>query len=308
MIVRPRINWWRMLFVWNGSVLKPIIPQLLFMLAVDLLALLTDGRILGKKVPLDTAPFTLVGVSLAIFLAFRNNASYDRHWEARKLWGHLLTTSRSLASQVIAYLPTHGPAFDRDQFIARLIAVAYALKHELRGSDASGDLARLLPPGDAASLAGKCYQPMALVHLLRCSLGGLAVADGAPMPAGRAWLLDQQLNELSTAIGSCERIATTPIPFPYGVLLHRTVYVYCILLPFGLVDSIGIATPLISLFVSYTLLALEAIASELAEPFGTEPNNLALDAIARGIERSLQELNGAALPPPIETVNRYIIS
>lgn len=55
----------------------------LTMLAVGLLALLTHGRILGEKVPLDTAPFTLIGVSLAIFLAFRNNASYDRYWEAR---------------------------------------------------------------------------------------------------------------------------------------------------------------------------------------------------------------------------------
>jgi putative membrane protein len=142
---------------------------------------------------------------------------------------------------------------------------------------------------------------MALVHGLRCTLAAQAAGN-------YLWLLDQQLNELSTAIGSCERIATTPIPFPYGVLLHRTVYVYCILLPFGLVDSIGIATPLISLFVSYTLLALEAIASELAEPFGTEPNNLALDAITRGIERSLLELNGAPLPPHIEAGQRYIIS
>jgi ion channel-forming bestrophin family protein len=325
MIVRPKINWWRMLFVWNGSVLKPIIPQLLFLLVVDLLALLSDGRILGKKVPLDTAPFTLVGVSLAIFLAFRNNASYDRHWEARKLWGHLLIASRSLASQAIAYLPARAAGggrgnveragfdhvdsdragFDRDYFIARLVAVAYTLKHALRDSDAGADLARLLPGGDVAALAEKRYQPMALVHSLRCTLGDLAAAQ---VEGNRLWLLDQQLNELSMAIGSCERIATTPIPFPYGVLLHRTVYVYCILLPFGLVDSIGIATPAISLFVSYTLLALEAIASELAEPFGMEPNNLALDAITRGIERSLLELNGVTLPPSVETGQRYIIS
>jgi ion channel-forming bestrophin family protein len=91
MIVRPKVNWLRMLFVWNGSVLQSIIPQLLFMLMVGLLALATGGRIFGEKVPLDTAPFTLIGVSLAIFLAFRNNASYDRYWEARKLWGHTWT-------------------------------------------------------------------------------------------------------------------------------------------------------------------------------------------------------------------------
>jgi anaerobic selenocysteine-containing dehydrogenase len=69
-------NWLRMLFVWDGSVLQAIIPQLLLMLVISSLALLTDGRVFGVKIPLDTAPFPMVGISLAIFLGFRNNASY----------------------------------------------------------------------------------------------------------------------------------------------------------------------------------------------------------------------------------------
>ncbi|GAA5237441.1 hypothetical protein BMMON2_02630 [Burkholderia mallei] len=86
MIVRPREHGFRMLFVWNGSVLKSILPQLALMSAVSIVALLTNGRILGEKVPLNPTPFTLAGLALAIFAAFRNNASYDRYWEARKLW------------------------------------------------------------------------------------------------------------------------------------------------------------------------------------------------------------------------------
>ncbi|MEA3093897.1 MAG: ion channel-forming bestrophin family protein [Caballeronia sp.] len=106
-------------------------------------------------------------------------------------------------------------------------------------------------------------------------------------------------------VGGCERIASTPIPYPYGVLLHRTVYAYCLLLPFGLVDSIGTVTPLISVFVSYTLIALEAIASEVAEPFGIAPNNLALDAMTRNIERTLLELCDEALPAETKPDRRY---
>ena len=34
----------------------------------------------------------LLGVALAIFLGFRNSTSYERFWEARELWGNLLTT------------------------------------------------------------------------------------------------------------------------------------------------------------------------------------------------------------------------
>ncbi|CAD6560019.1 hypothetical protein LMG28727_07025 [Paraburkholderia kirstenboschensis] len=79
MIVRPAPNWFRMLFVWHGSVLKAILPKLALMTLVSVLAMCTHGRIFGEKVPLNTTPFTLCGVALTIFLAFRNSASYDRY-------------------------------------------------------------------------------------------------------------------------------------------------------------------------------------------------------------------------------------
>ena len=53
MIVRPSENWFRLLFVWNSSVLQSIIPQLLFMAAVSILAVFTQGRIFGEKIPLN---------------------------------------------------------------------------------------------------------------------------------------------------------------------------------------------------------------------------------------------------------------
>jgi predicted membrane chloride channel (bestrophin family) len=68
-----------------GSVLKSIISQLVFMAAISSLTVLTQGQIFGETIPLDTAPFTLFGLALAIVLAFRNNASYGRFNEARHL-------------------------------------------------------------------------------------------------------------------------------------------------------------------------------------------------------------------------------
>ena len=306
MIVRPKVNWLRMLFIWHGSVLQSILPQLCMMLAVSLLALHTHGRILDEKVPLDTAPFTLVGVSLAIFLAFRNNASYDRYWEARKAWGHLLTVARSLTTQIMSYAPADDADFPREQFVNRVIALVYTLKHQLRGSDAGADLRRYLPLQECAEIGSKQYQPVLLLHRLRASLGELE-REGK-LPANALWMCDQQVNELSTVIGTCERIANTPLPFAYSVLLHRTVYLYCFLLPFGLVDSIGAATPLIAVFVSYTLIALEAIAGEISDPFGTLPNNLPLDALTLNIERSLLELNRRAMPAERAASHGYLLS
>lgn len=309
MIVRRADHWLRMLFVWDGSVLRTVLPQLLLMLAVSSLALLGDGRVFGEKIPLDTAPFPLVGVSLAIFLAFRNNASYARYLEARQVWGHLLIASRALTSQALAYLPDDRAVFDRMLFARRLIAFTHALKHQLRKTDASVDLQRWLPPAEAAELAVKSYRPVAMLDRLRAMLVRAGASAGVRAEhRGADWMFDGQLNELASAVGACERICNTPIPYAYGVLVHRTVYAYCLMLPFGLVDSIGVATPLISVFVSYTLLALEAIAREIAEPFGATPNSLALEAISRTVERSVLEQCGQPMPPEVAVGEGYVLN
>lgn len=295
MIVRPQPHWFRMLFVWNGSVLRAIIPQMLLMTAVSTLAVFTGGKVFGDKLPLNTSTFTLLGVALAIFLAFRNNASYDRYWEGRKIWGALLIAARALASQGLHY--ASGDTTQRQLFIDRIVLLVHALKHQLRKTSPQAELERLLPAAQAQQLGQARYLPVAVMDDLRGLLA--RASDEGQLSDARLWACDQQLNEINHCIGACERIASTPIPFAYGVLLHRTVYIYCLLLPFGLVDAIGYATPLISVFVSYTFLALEAIACDIAEPFAVSPNGLALEAISVEIERSLRELAGQPLPPAV---------
>ncbi|KVV41235.1 hypothetical protein WK81_18080 [Burkholderia ubonensis] len=303
MIVRPRQNWLQMLFVWNGSVLQSIIPQLVFMAIVSTLAVFTNGRIFGEKIPLNTAPFTLFGLALAIFLAFRNNASFERFKEARHLWGDVLIASRTLTSQMRRYLPDHVDDALRNQTIDLLIAFVYALKHQLRHTDPADDLTRVLGRARADALSGKVYKPVALLDEIRGNLARMLAR--APDAGTTRWMVDEQIDRLGNAVGGCERIASTPIPFAYSVLLHRTVYAYCVLLPFGLVDSTEFFTPLICVFISYTLIALEAIANEVAEPFSTAPNALALDAMARTIERSVLELCGAELPKEVAPTDAY---
>ena len=291
MIVRPMQNWLRILFIWNGSVLQSIIPQLLLMGALSMLAVFTHGRVFGEKIPLSTAPFTLFGLTLAIFLVFRNNASYARFTEARLLWGNVLIASRTLTSQILCYAPEQAGVADK------LIAFSYALKHQLRRTDPNPDLLRLLDPEETARLRHKLFRPVAILNDIRGSL--------VPASETTRWMLDTQINELEKCVGGCERLASTPIPFAYSVLLHRTVYAYCVLLPFGLVDSTEFFTPLLCIFISYTLIALEAIANEVAEPFSLAPNALALDAIARTIERSILELCGRPVPDEIAPVRPY---
>jgi putative membrane protein len=300
MILRPRQNWFSLLFVWNGSVLQSIIPQLTFMAVVSSLAVATQGRIFGEKIPLNTTPFTLFGLTLAIFLAFRNNASYQRFDEARRLWGNLLISARELTSQTLCYAPANAGKL---AFAHSMIAFVYALKHQLRGTDPGVDLTRLLGGNRADALRETRYRPVALLNEIRREFADLQIRGS--ISDTKLWMLDVQIKELGKSVGGCERIASTPIPFAYNVLLHRTVYTYCVLLPFGLVDSTEFFTPLLCVFISYTLIALEAIASEVAEPFSVAPNALALDAMTRNIERSILELCGCDLPDEIVPVRPY---
>ncbi|UUE95067.1 bestrophin family protein [Comamonas thiooxydans] len=303
MIVRPQQSWLRLLFVWDRSVLQSIVPQLAFIGTVSCVAVLTHGRILGEKIPLNTTLLTLFGLTLAIFLSFRNTASYDRFKEARYLWGNLLIAARQFTSQTLCYIQ------DRDQVIqisSLLFAAVYALKHELRSTDPSEDLRRFLDPEQFEKFAVKVYKPNDLLHVIRARL--VRLNANKEVSDIQFWTLDAQLVEMGKAVGGCERIASTPIPFAYSVLLHRTVYTYCILLPFGLVDATELFTPLLCLFLSYTLIALEAIAGEVAEPFGLAPNALALDALARNIERSVCELCELPLPEPVRPHRAYQIT
>jgi len=98
-------------------------------------------------------------------------------------------------------------------------------------------------------------------------------------------------------VGGCERILNTPLPFTYHVLLHRTVYIYCFLLPFGLVDVVGWMMPVLVVFISYTFISLDAIVAEIGEPFGVESNDLALNSICRTIEYSVFEQANIPQPP-----------
>jgi ion channel-forming bestrophin family protein len=54
---------------------------------------------------LTAMPFTLVALSLSIFMSFRNNACRDRWWEGRKPWGQLLIAGRSFERQTSVFQP-----------------------------------------------------------------------------------------------------------------------------------------------------------------------------------------------------------
>ena len=116
--------------------------------------------------------------------------------------------------------------------------------------------------------------------------------------------LEDRLAKLSAIQAACERIRSTPLPFAYTLLLHRTAYMFCGLLPFGLAGALGWGTPLVTAVVSYTFFGLDALGNELEEPFGREANDLPLDAMVRTFEREIRAALGEhVLPPPLQPVD-----
>lgn len=304
MIIRKNENWFKMLFIWKGSVLPQILPRLILLFLLSVAIVFLKGKIFDYKVALNPAPFTIFGVALALFLGFRNTVSYDRFWEGRKLWGALLNDTRSLARQALTLTAYPKDSKEIKTFINYLIAFTYALKHQLRHTDPAADLQKRLGPDLAGSLKLARFKPIMIMKQM-----GLWVQEARTKGHIDTIIqtsFDENFNKLSDIVGGCERIASTPIPYTYRVLLHRTVYLYCFLLPFGFVDSLGWITPFIVIFIAYTFVALEAIADEIADPFGTEPNDLALNAMSEMIESTLLELAEQPLPATNQSAHWYL--
>lgn len=305
MIVRPNLGWYRMLFVWRGSVLGDIIIQLLIVLVTSVAVTWSHGQVVGYEINLGASPFAVIGVPIAVFLGFRNSASYERYWEGRKLWGSLLNVSRSLLRQALslARLPADDPR--SQELLGLLIAFMNALRHQLRKSDAEQELRKWLSADLYEVVRRARYRPAVILN----RMGGWVseLRQAGQIGEITAMAIDQNLNHLSEVLGGCERIASTPLPLSYSVMIHRTVYVYCLLLPFGLVSSVGAFTPLVCLLVAYSFLALETLAQELEEPFGTSPHDLPLQTMCTGIEETLREMAGERLEPEIADPKAYVL-
>ncbi len=311
MITLSRPRGVRLFFTLRGSILPRVGRPLALCVAVAVAVTFTHGVLFHWKVTLTAVPFSIIGLALAICLGFRNNVAYDRYWEGRKLWGELVTRSRSLARQLQSLTLFEEPArFDdaadpRTAMIRRTIAHAHALRQELRGSDATADVAPWLPEAECVEFKASRLGSDWLVRRNGQDLGALVRAGR--LDPRLAAEIDATLSAMTAVAAGCERIRSTPMPFAYTLLLHRTASLYCYLLPFGLVDTIGAMTPFVVAIVAYTFFGLDAVGDEIEEPFGLAVHHLPLTALCRTIEINLREALGeTALPEPLAPVDHQL--
>ncbi|SDF45202.1 bestrophin family protein [Dyella sp. 333MFSha] len=275
----------------NGSIVPMIWRRVLYTVLLSLIVVLLDHRLFALKAGLNAAPLTLMGLTLAIFLGFRNTVAYQRWWEARTLWGEMIIAMRNLARQRMAFLPG-TEAVDARRLTYHLIAYAHTLRHHLRGSDPAAELGQWLDQASIEAILAAPNRPSAL--LARTGAVYAEIARALNIEPILLAAIDAELGKLSHVLGGCERIQGTPIPFAYILLLHRTVHIYCFLLPFCLVGLMGWFTPLVVGVLAYTFFGLDALGDQIEDPFGTLPNDLPLDAYSTTIENDLLALQASA--------------
>ena len=296
LIVRPKPSLWGLFSIIRLSILPRIASQLVCVFVFSAMVVWFELRYPNVLRSWTVAPFTLLGIALSIFLGFRNNACYERWWEARKSLGALIGEMRSWARLMVTL-----PAKDegrRVRMVRMAIAFQYALTAHLRGTVMPVEVAQYAE-GFVASTKNA---PDELLRMMAKETAAM-LRDGE-IGEQVYRLCDDRLTAFVMAQVQCERIRSTPTPFAYTLLLHRTAYAYCFLLPLGLAATLGWGTPLFCTIVAYAFFGLDALGDELEEPFGTSINALPLDAMTRTVEISLLEALGATeLPEPLLPVD-----
>jgi putative membrane protein len=297
-----KLTWFRLALQLKGSVITAIYQRVLwcgvFGLLISILyhyKLPVSQPVLGSVIP---------SIVLGLLLVFRTNTAYERFWEGRKCWGAIVNTTRNLARQIWVCVDEKLPE-DKDNKIAALnllVAFSVATKLHLRSEPMNGDLEELMQYSQYIKLKIMNNPPLEVAFW---------ISDYLQQQYNRKCLnsyqltsMEELLNILVDNLGACERILRTPMPLAYAIHLKQLLLLYCLLLPFQIVQSLGWWTGLITALVSFTLLGIEAIGLEIENPFGYDANDLPLDTICQTMKRNIDDL--ISLTPSVHTQKEKI--
>ena len=244
-------------------------------------------------------PLTLFGSALVLLLGFRSNSAYQRWWEGRGLWGLMINASRNIAREACTFLPEDPAAVElKRRIVRRQIAYVHALRCQLRRQTPDEDVLRFLTNGEGQK-----------------ALARANVANGILDETGRSiaqareqgWIdtiqqtqMEAVLVDIANAQGGMERLKNTPLPMQYRFFPTLFAHLLCILLPIGLVETLGLATPLGSTIAGLMFLAVLAVGDDLVDPFADSVHDLPLCAMCRTIEIDLLQAIGDEAPAPLK--------
>jgi ion channel-forming bestrophin family protein len=286
-------------------------------------------------------PVAMLGSASAFTVGFRNNATYNRTWEARQIWGRIVNASRAWGIMVRDMLVGGATPDDADttRLVHRHIAWLTALRYQLREprpwenmdradnrefreryftvaeSDGAlnSELARLLGPDESARVLAASNRATAILALQSEHLHTLA-RDGV-LDSIRHVAFVRQLAELYDHQGRSERIKGFPYPRQFATLNYWFIRLFVCLVPFGMLNefrrfedgALWLTVPF-SVVVTWIFLALEKVGESTENPFEGSANDVPITAISRTIEIDLREMLGESdIPKPLAPMHAILM-
>lgn len=278
---------WNLLILFKGSIIKRLMGGMIILTILTTIVCILHLEFGIINIRLSSNLPGYMGAALGLLLVFRNNTAYDKWWEGRKILGALVNISRNIAITVTNLLSDEVP--EKAQLIKLLKAFPYALKEHLRSGVIMKEL-DMVSGKDIDYVDKVNHKPNGIANLMQTKISKL-YQEGL-LNEMQQYLLITNVNELIDILGKCERIKKTPIPIAYAFLLKFFIIVYVLIIPFGLIESMGWAVILLTLSLYYIMMSIVTTAEEIEDPFGHEMNDLPVDEICQTIEKNIEEISG----------------
>ena len=215
-------------------------------------------------------PIGVVGTAVAFIVSFKNNASYDRLWEARKIYGGIVNSSRSFTLMLNDFISNEraknplaeGELFAiKKEMVMRHVAWMTSLRHALRQhkpwevskllkSDQeymailevrewkyslAEELEGYVSEAEKEEILSKKNKQAACLNLQSRQLGKLK--EAGLIEDFRHMEMQGMLTEFFTLQGKVERIKNFPYPRQFATLNFYFVWIFIILLPLSMMHE-----------------------------------------------------------------------
>ncbi|MGE8555286.1 MAG: bestrophin family protein [Chryseobacterium jejuense] len=251
-----------------------------------------------QKISLPLNIPALLGTAVSLLLAFRTSQSYERWWEARTVWGAIVNDSRSFIRLVIQFLPVEDHKTVKE-FAERQIIWTYALGESLRKLPFSDKVQNYLKENQISAV----NVPNALLDAHSRQLKEIGTSK---LTDFQQMQLNDMVTRLCDSMGKCERLKNTVFPRSYSVLVHTLIYVFAIILPFGLDDSQLVIEILITFLIPIVFIIIEKTSIMMQDPFENRPVDTPVTSLAQTIEINIRQMIGEEnVPPKKENTSYY---
>lgn len=282
-------NWFHLAISLKYSVIRDIKIQVILSMVIALIiTIFYKHGYAGFSQPILAG--LIPGIVLGLILVFRTNTAYERFWEGWHIAGMTIFTGRNLSRQMWLTIPDQNLE-ERQEKAAylRLIAAFFiAMKQHLRRAGVDEQLKSVLSSEQFLELQNVSNMPLRVTQLL----GSYLTKQYAKKHIDTIQFatLNRLLDQLVECLSRCERISGAPMPHAYSIHLRHLLILYCFALPFQMVKELQWWTIPVAGIVAFALFGVEAIALEIEDPFGYDPNDIPLDKLCQKLHNDIEEL------------------